>query len=696
MSLPDIDILIFFFINRDIQNSFFDLFMPFITDRSYVFYFPLFLYFLFKNKKDAITALILAFGALLLTDWFSYELKHIFERIRPCHVLDQARLLKGCSQSFSMPSNHASNAFAFATPFIVLLRGRVRYAFYLIAFLVALSRVYVGVHYPSDIIAGALFGAGISLSVIWLYRWSLLRFREKPHTTILYLTIFAISLFRVYYILHGPIDLSPDEAHYWEWARRLDLSYYSKGPMIAYLIFIGTQIFGDQVIGIRIMAVIFSALSSIFLYLLGTKLYDKRAGVMSAVVFQIIPIFSTFGVIFTIDSPFIFFWILSLYLFWTALSGDISLSGNEQSSPPSSPYVSDKKEYMVSQSPLVWWSILGLSVGLGFLTKYTMAFFYLCAFLFLLFSKQNRRLLFSGGPYSALVISLVVFSPVLIWNMNHDWVTFRHTAGQAHVSEGLQISAESFIEFLGSQFGVITPLLFVFMTIAVWKFRKTIAGSYLFWFSAPAIVFFLLKSIQAKVQANWALPGYITGVVAFSAYSLQMSHLWGRGKRVLLSVSMLIALAVTAAAHYPSLLGLPVKLDPTVRLRGWKELGTEVTGIYHQMSLTHPVFIFSDKYQIASELAFYVHGHPITYCVNLNRRMNQYDLWPGFNNLTGYDAIFVREGDTQLPEKIASVFGRVEKKVFTAYTKQHVKIRDYSLFLCYDFKGLAEDKPERF
>jgi hypothetical protein len=133
-----------------------------------------------------------------------------------------------------------------------------------------------------------------------------------------------------------------------------------------------------------------------------------------------------------------------------------------------------------------------------------------------------------------------------------------------------------------------------------------------------------------------------------------------------------------------------------VRLRGWRELGAEVTGIYQQMSLRHPVFIFSDKYQIASELAFYVHGHPVTYCVNLNRRMNQYDLWPGFNNLTGYDAIFVREGDTQLPEKIASVFGRVEKKVFTAYTKQHVKIRDYSLFLCYDFKGLAEDKPERF
>ena len=76
-------------------------------------------------------------------------------------------------------------------------------------------------------------------------------------------------LFRLYYITSGVVDLSPDEAQYWEWSRRLDLSYYSKGPMIAYLIAVGAAIFGDNVFGIRIMTVIFSALGSIALYLLG-------------------------------------------------------------------------------------------------------------------------------------------------------------------------------------------------------------------------------------------------------------------------------------------------------------------------------------------------------------------------------------------------------------------------------------------
>ncbi|MFZ5906310.1 MAG: glycosyltransferase family 39 protein [Nitrospirota bacterium] len=689
MSLPDLDISLFFLINHGISNSFFDLFMPFLTDRSYVFYLPVFLYFLFRNKKDAVTVLVLAFGSLLLTDWFSYELKNIFARTRPCHVLEQVRLLKGCSQSFSLPSNHASNAFAFATPFIVLLKGRVRYAMYLIAFLVALSRVYVGVHYPSDILAGALFGIAISLSVIWLHRWSSLRFRERPSATVFSLALFAISLFRIYYILHGPLDLSPDEAHYWEWSRRLDISYYSKGPMIAYLIFIGTQIFGDRVIGIRIMAVLFSLLSSIVLYLIGKRLFDEKTGVVSGLLFQAIPLFAAFGVIFTIDSPFIFFWIASLYLFLRA-------AGVESFSDTSRQSGFSEDEERSGNREILSWIFLGLSIGLGLLTKYTMAFFLLSGFLYLLFSGDRRGLLFKGGPHLVWILSLVIFSPVILWNINHDWVTIRHTAGQAHVSEGFRISFVSFLEFVGSQFGVITPLVLGFMTVAFWEFRKTHAGRFLIWFSFPVIMFFLLKSLQGKVQANWALPGYITGVIAFSAYSVQGFSLWSRGRRILLSASIVLAVAVTAVAHYPSLLGLPVKLDPSARLRGWKELGLEVTRIHEKMTSSHPVFIFSDRYQISSELAFYVRGNPVTYCVNLNRRMNQYDLWPGFGNLIGHHAIFVRQDDSGIPERIASAFGRVEKKVVTTYTKQHGKIRDYTLYLCYDFRGLQEAKPGRF
>lgn len=680
MSLPEVDTLIFFFINRDLENRLFDILMPFITSKAYLLFLPFIVFFFLKDRKRAIIVLTIGLASLALSDWGSHMLKHVFERPRPCNTLDGVHLLVGCSRSYSLPSNHAVNAFAFALPFYLLFKNKIRYAFVIIAFTVAFSRVYVGVHYPSDVLVGALFGIMIALFVVNLYNYSYTRYKEKPHTTILFIFLLSISLFRIYYITQGPLDLSPDEAHYWEWSRRLDWSYYSKGPMIAYLIYMSTSIFGDSVFGIRIMAVFFSALSSIFLYILGKRLYDEQAGLFSAILIQIIPLFSAFGILFTIDSLFIFFWILSLLFFYRSMF-------NVQRSTTNSSLITH-------HSSLMYWVLLGISIGLGLLTKYTMALFYPAAILFLLLLKEQRRVFLTKGPYIGFLISLIVFFPVIIWNAQHDWVTFKHTAGQVHMANGVQLSLKSFFEFLGSQLGVITPFLFIIMGVSLWKLRNQPEGAFLFWFSIPIIAFFLLKSIQGKVQANWALPGYITGIIAFSVYSIKRFYSEGKSMKIFIVTAVLLSVIATSVGHYSSLLSLPGKMDPTNRLRGWKDLGAEVTKIYEGMSAVRPTFIFSDGYQMSSELAFYVKGHPVTYCINLGRRMNQYDLWPGFNNLLHYDAIFVRIGDAVLPDQIAHAFEKVEKRVFTVYTKEKSrKIRDYSLFLCYDFKGIKEEKP---
>ncbi|RPI35037.1 MAG: phospholipid carrier-dependent glycosyltransferase, partial [Nitrospiraceae bacterium] len=467
-----------------------------------------------------------------------------------------------------------------------------------------------------------------------------------------------------------------DEAHYWEWSRHIDWSYYSKGPMIAYLIYLGTALFGDTVFGVRIFAVVLSAASSLLVYCIARDLYDEKTGLASGLLIQIVPLYSIYGILLTIDSPFMFFWILSLYLFHKLLERQLNA------------FPGKRFDY--------YWILLGLSIGLGLLTKYTLAFFYLSGFLFMLASRDTRKLLFTAGPYAALVVSLAVFSPVILWNAANDWVTMKHTAGQAHVAEGLRISAESFFEFIGSQIGVITPVLFILIAIALWRLRREKQGALLFWFSMPTIVFFILKSIQGKVQANWALPGYATGFIAFSAYYIRNIESSKRGVKLLVTSGILLALLVTIFAHFPEMLHLPQKMDPTSRLAGWKELGSEASTVYREMSGSAPVFIFSDKYQVASQLAFYIDGHPQTYCINLGRRMNQYDLWPGFESFIGYNAVFVRTSAEGLPGEVGEAFGHCEKKPVTVQTKKKKKIMKFTIFKCYDFKGMKIKKTERF
>ena len=697
MSLSEIDSYIFFHINISFSNDLFDVLMPFITNKAYLIFLPFFIWMLCKERKKALVILGIALTSLLIADWFANELKLYFERLRPCSELDNVRLLVGCGRSFSFPSNHAVNAFAFATPFYLMTRSRVRAAFFIIALLVGFSRVYVGVHYPSDVIAGALFGMLMAFVMMQCYTWASIRFRDRPHTTLLIVFLSAFSLFRLYYVLHGSLDLSPDEAHYWEWSRRLDMSYYSKGPMIAYLISLGTSIFGDTLLGIRIMAVIFLGASSITIFHLGKRLYGETAGLASAFMLNIIPLFAAFGIIFTIDSPFIFFWILSLFLFWKAVGFHTNETDKaEYGKKKDHASVLSSREDITKQSLLIYWVLLGFSVGIGLLTKYTMALFYPCALIYLLLSKESRKTLLTKGPLLMLFISVLVFSPVIVWNAQHDWVTFRHTLGQTHLSEGLNLSPVRFIEFVGSQVGVITPFLIVLIGVSTWKLRKDRRGAFLFSFAVPILGFFLLKSMQGKVQANWAMMGYVTGIIAFAAWYIRGFDKMQRYRRMLVIGAVIHACVVTALAHYPSVLNLPVHMDPTARLRGWDSLGKEVSRYHEQMQRTNSVFIFSDKYQISSELAFYVQGNPVTYCMNLGRRMNQYDLWPGFHDRLHSDAIFVRKGDSRVPDKIANAFSQVEKRVYKAYTKGHVTGKEYSIFLCHDFKGLDEKRPVKY
>ncbi|MGW8272150.1 MAG: glycosyltransferase family 39 protein [Thermodesulfovibrionales bacterium] len=670
-ALADLDTHLFLLINGGLASSALDLVMPLITTRAYVLFVPLIAWILAKDLRRGCIAAALALLSLAFADAAAYVLKIAIGRPRPFAALEDVRLLVGRGGSSAMPSGHATNAFAVASAIGLLFPGMVRALLLIAAGLVALSRIYVGVHYPSDVLAGAVLGAGVAFMVVRTY-WAVRdRYGRQDYRFIMLVAVVMLSLFRVYFILTERIDLNPDEAQYWDWSRRLDLSYYSKGPLIAYLIAAGTWLFGDNVFGVRVGAVVLSALGSIVLFGLARRMCDGKTALFAAVLFQLIPLYSVFGIIMTIDAPFTFFWILSLYLMWRIWEA-----------------------VQAGQRTAALWTLLGVSAGIGLLAKYTMVLFFVCALLYVLTSKSLRGELKRRGPFIAVLIAFAVFSPVLIWNARNGWVTIRHAAGQAHVHEGFVLSVKDLLEFAGSQLGVVSPVILVLMVIALLRGKKEAAGRFALWFSAPVFVFFLAKSIQGKVQANWAMAAYVTGLIVLSGRYLAAFGSLRRRTRVAVVAGVVVAVLTTVVAHYPELAHLPPSKDPSRRMRGWKQLGQEISTRAGALSAKGDFFILSDRYQITSELAFYVEGNPSVYCADTGRRMNQYDLWPGFETLIGYNALYVTK-ERAMDERVARAFERCDAEE-VEITVDGNKVNTFHIFECYNFSGLQRREPTSY
>ncbi|MBI9072039.1 MAG: phosphatase PAP2 family protein [Melioribacteraceae bacterium] len=158
--LNTIDIYLFYFINHTLSNPLFDKFFPFITDIKHWYLVYVIMLGILWTKGGRIGKISILGVILLITfsDQLSSNfLKHYFERIRPCVALDDVNLLVGLKKSFSFPSSHAVNNFAVAIYFVMLF-PKMKWILPAIAFLIAFSRPYIGVHYPFDILAGGILG----------------------------------------------------------------------------------------------------------------------------------------------------------------------------------------------------------------------------------------------------------------------------------------------------------------------------------------------------------------------------------------------------------------------------------------------------------------------------------------------------------------------------------------------------------
>jgi undecaprenyl-diphosphatase len=496
----------------------------------------------------------------------------------------------------------------------------------------------------------------------------------KSYRGLTLLWLLALTVFHLWLIGSGRWPLAPDEAHYWEWSRQPDWSYYSKGPMVAYLIAASTRLGGHTEFWVRLPAVVLGIALAGIAYALARRIFQsERAGFLSVVLLSVMPLYGAGSALMTIDAPFVFCWGLASLLLCRIVHHRTEGS----------------------------WYGPGIALGLGLLSKYTMLMLLPCVLLWLLVSFRLRPWLHRRAPLEGALLGLLVFSPVIVWNARHAWLSGRHVLIQAGAG-GTEMSLLGPPEFLGSQLLVVSPLLFVFLLLGtVWAWHEGIRRDrddlvLLACLSAPVFLFFLVWGFVTKVQANWAAHAYFTAAVATAGWSGTWPT-WGRHRRVtrrlngLLLASIILPVALLFVVVVPDVLGVfgarvPAAVDlVSKRLRGWPELGQAVTEVLR--GAPRPLFLVSDRYQIASELAFYVEGHPRVYNANLGRRMNQYDLWGGWEALKDRDGLFVTYGAGDPPQELRQAFQQVERVRVVPIVHRGQHLRDFSIFLGRGFRG---------
>ncbi len=404
-------------------------------------------------------------------------------------------------------------------------------------------------------------------------------------------------------------------------------------------------------------------------------MFNESTGFWASLLLNLLPTFSITSLILTPDSPLIFFWCLSLLLVLGA----------------------------IQENHFFYYLATGVSLGLAPLSKYTAVFWPVSLFLFLLVSSEHRHHLKRIEPYLGLVLALLVFSPVLIWNFQHQWASFAFQSTQRASGLG-GFSGKQFGGFLASQVGILTPLVFAGLCWAVGlglkRFGKIKSWQEIFLLSLalPLVGLFTLVATREWVKINWLIPAYppllLLMVYYYQNNASEGKRIYRRVSRWLWASVLLFFILLHLGPFVPS-----IKVAGSMdTFSGWQELAGHLEKIQGTSAVNKTPFIFSWGHKTSAELQFYLKGHPPTWAQTvLGKKALAYDYWFDPKPLLGKDALFVWSDLERFPDEksglLEKYFDRIQPlEPFTVYRGKH-PLRTFRIYYCSGYKGFSFIRP---
>jgi 4-amino-4-deoxy-L-arabinose transferase-like glycosyltransferase len=385
----------------------------------------------------------------------------------------------------------------------------------------------------------------------------------------------AITLVRIAVLIASPLQLYPDEAQYWWWAQTPDLGYFSKPPLIAWLIWLTTTLFGNAEWAIRIASPLLHAAASLFVFGIAGRVFNARIALWSALAYLTAPGISYSSGLISTDVPLLLCWAVALYAFLRGLD--------------------DKG--------LRWTLLCGVALGLGLLSKYAMLYFLLGAVAAALVVPEARRLMFGWRGLAILLIGLALVAPNVLWNAAHGFPTVAHTEANAGWDRA-HFNIRKVADFFLGQFGVFGPFLMAGMLAALWRLargpERPAKELILAAFCLPPFALLLVQSFIAEANANWAAVTFVAG----TPLAVNALYGWRRARALWASfaidgIAMIGLWTILAAPSVADAVGLG---NAFKREEGWRELGAAVA---KEASHARYDAIATDNRSVIAELLYY-------------------------------------------------------------------------------------------
>ena len=411
-----------------------------------------------------------------------------------------------------------------------------------------------------------------------------------------------------------------DEAYYFAYSVNPSLSYFDHPPMVGFLAgFFPYLLDHVSPFTIRLAAVLLFTLSGVLLYQFAREFSSQKIALWALFLFNITPIFMLGAGIFILpDAGLVIFWVLTLIVFHKIIFNE--------------PAWAD-------------WLLAGITTGMAMLSKYhgLLLGFFLVVYLLL----YKRRAFSTMGPYLYGIVAFAVFSPVLIWNARHEWVSFVFQGSRA-VSEGLRLDA--FGQAIGGQLGYLTPMVFIPMALVMgrllWRYGE---HRFMVFFGVLPVLLFLAISLSRPILPHWTLVGYIVLTIPL-AQVIGTSYDSKRWVRTVVTASVVFLVVLLGTAYAQVNYGIlrldkmagrgwitpkAARKDATLDMHGWEALGD-----YLKKLPADSVFLFTHKWFLSGEVELAVDGSVEVLCFNENDPRG-YGVWDKSVDVLGKDGLAI-------------------------------------------------------